>query len=114
MKWLTDLFFPLDQPKKILNKDYRICEDDTGQSIEVLTGPYAGLRYRYRWSYVTESEGFATLHFSTEILNRSGFSESDHEFHTTAGDILCSMIETKELGLNDSSRTHYTSSSRLL
>lgn len=66
--------------------------DETGQSIEILTGQYAGLQYRYRWSYITEEVGYATLHFATEILNRSGFTETDQEFHTLAGDILCSQL----------------------
>ncbi len=96
MRWLTDRFSRPDSPKKILNKHYRIHEDETGQSIEILDGVYAGYRYRYRWSYVTESEGFATLHFSTEILNRSRLSETDQLFHDVAGDILSSMIIAKD------------------
>lgn len=102
-----DRFFPATTLKKTLNNDYRIGEDDTGQFIEILAGPFAGVRYRYRWSYVTESEGFATLHFATELLTEPRSMGYTQEFHTTAGDILCSLIDNKEL--YDSSRTHYSS-----
>jgi len=106
MKWLTDRFSRATTLKKILNKDYRIAEDETGQSVEVLTGPFSGMRYRYRWSYLTESAGFATLHFATEILTDPSSIGYTHEFHRTAGDILCSLLDNKEL--HDSSRTYYS------
>ena len=98
VKWLTDQFFqPTSAPSLKLNRDYRIVDDDTGQSIVILTGPYTGTQYRYQWSYLTEDLGCATLHFATEFVISPSSHELDSLFNTIAGDILCAMIEDKEI-----------------
>ena len=91
----------------ILNEDYKLREDMDEKThdtlpIELLTGPYKGVLYRYTTVQLREQEdGFATMQFQYELYEMGDHTETslrkDQNFTRHIGLILNQIIlETLE------------------
>jgi hypothetical protein len=69
----------------------------TNAMVELLTGPFKGTVYSYDWVKVTEepSLGIAKLSFHFTIIHGVKY-QNDSAFHHHAGDVLRSIMISKE------------------